>query len=113
MPGNALGRQPGEERMIQIICSIYFIVVFWKRAKSNEKLPWLWSIGGAICFISISGLLPVVVAHTSLLVGVSPEGVNGLFFISVFVGLPIAFYLTNLALKRILPSPWETAIGRF
>ena len=96
--------------MIQIICSIYFVVVFWKRAKSNEKLPWLWSIGGAICFVSISGALPAAVAYASLLVGVSPESVNGLFFISVFAGLPIAFYLTNLALKRLLPSPWDDDI---
>jgi len=99
--------------MIQIICSIYFVVVFWKRAKSNDKLPWLWSIGGAICFVSISGSLPVAVAYASLLAGASSDGVNGLFFLTAFAGLPIAFHLTNLALKRLLPSPWKTAIGRF
>ena len=94
--------------MIEIICSIYFFVTFWKRAKSNNKSPFGWGVIGAACFVIISNAFHFAYVIAAVTFGGDRDPIidryfGDLWLVAIFLDLGIAFFITKVVLSKTLP----------
>ena len=88
--------------MIQLILTLSFAIVFYRRAKLEDRRPYVWAVIGAAVFFVSSSIFHALGVAVTLLGGVDDS--LAVQIIAIPIGMILGAGLTRFSMRRFFRS---------